>query len=505
MNSLRILPILFVSAAMMARAATPSLTIYNQNFAVVRDTVPLDLKKGLNEVTFDGATVHVEPDSVMLRIPDGPPLRIREQNYRNDPVTQQLLLSLNEGKEIDFVVREQEKPDRIVKGKAIRSGYLPHSGFSMQRYGQNYAMNQMVVAGGDGGAGQPIIEVDGKLQFSLPGQPLFPSLGDDTILKPRLDWKIDSPKPLKADASLGYITGGMSWEASYNVVAPEKGDALDIVGWVTMDNQSGREFKDAKIQLMAGDVNKIQDRGMANSLATGFARDEMSKVKAPSVTEKAFDEYHLYTLENRTTLKDRETKQVEFVRASGVKSEVIYLYDGAAIDWNRWRGNNPSYLRTAEEFGNESNGKIAVVREFKNSKENGLGIPLPKGKLRFYRSNGDQLEFTGENEIDHTPSDETVRVVTGNAFDLVGERKRTSFAVNQSEHWVAENFEITLRNHKKETVMIRVVEHLYRGVNWTISANSDPYVTKNSQLVEFRIQIKPDEEKKLYYKVVYTW
>jgi len=238
----------------------------------------------------------------------------------------------------------------------------------------------------------------------------------------------------------------------------------------------------------------------------GCARSMMaSDAAAPAVTEKAFDEYHLYTLENLTTLKDRETKQIEFVRAGGVKSEVIYLYDGAAIDWNRWRGVPPSSLLTAEEFGAEGNSKIAVVREFKNSKESGLGIPLPKGKLRFYRSNGDQLEFTGENEIDHTPADETVRVVTGNAFDLVGERKRTSFAINQSEHWVAETFEIALRNHKKEPAVIRVVEHLYRGVNWAISANSDPFVTKNSQLVEFRIQLKPDEEKKLYYKAVYTW
>jgi len=397
----------------------------------------------------------------------------------------------------------------MVKGKVIRSGYVPHSGFAMQRYGGNYSMNQMAMAGnrtGDGGVGQPIIEVDGKLQFSLPGQPLFPSLGDDTILKPRFDWKIEAAKPLKADASLGYITGGMSWEASYNIVAPEKGDTLDIVGWVTMDNQSGREFKDARIQLMAGDVNKISPQEIMAGGAMGFARPKMAcDAAAPVVTEKAFDEYHLYTLENPTTLKDRETKQVEFVRAAGVKSEAIYLYDGVAIDWNRWRGNNPSYLRTAEEFGAEGNSKVAVVREFKNSKENGLGIPLPKGRLRFYRSNADQLEFTGENTIDHTPNDETVRVVTGNAFDLVGERKRTSFSINQSEHWVAETFEISLRNHKKEPVVIRVVEHLYRGVNWTISQNSDPFVTKNSQLVEFRIQLKPDEEKKLYYKTVYTW
>lgn len=483
-----LLPALCLAASLSTTlsAASPSLTIYNQNFAVVRDTVPLDLKKGVNEVTFDGATLRLEPDSVILRDSSGAPLQILEQNYRNDPVSQRLLLSLFEGKEIDFAVHEQQKPDHLVKGKVIRSGYVPQGG-----------------ASGRAGMEEPIIETEGKIRFQLPGEPLFPSLGDDTILKPRLAWKIQVPKEMKTSAELGYVTGGFSWEASYNLVAPEKGEKLDLIGWVTMDNQSGREFREAKVSLMAGDVNKIASP--APYAMKAMRAMAMVEDAAAAVSEKTFDEYHLYTLENLTTLKDRETKQVEFVRAAGVKSEVIYLYDGVAIDWNRWRGNNPSYLRTAEEFGAEGNSKVAVVREFKNSKENGLGIPLPKGRLRFYRSNGDQLEFTGENTIDHTPNDETVRVVTGNAFDLVGERKRTSFSINQSEHWVAETFEISLRNHKKEPVVIRVVEHLYRGVNWKISQNSDPFVTKNSQLVEFRIQLKPDEEKKLYYKTVYTW
>jgi hypothetical protein len=209
--------------------AAPGLTIYNQNFAVVRDTIPLDLKAGINEVTFDGATVHLEPDSVMLRDPAGNPLQILEQNFRNDPVTQQLLLSLFEGRSIELFVREPNKPDRMVQGKIIRTGYVSHGGAAMQRYGNQYAMNQMAMANA-GAARQPIIEVDGKIQFGLPGEPVFPSLGDDTILKPRLSWKINSPKPLKTDAELGYITGGMSWQASYNVVAPEKGDTLDIAG-----------------------------------------------------------------------------------------------------------------------------------------------------------------------------------------------------------------------------------------------------------------------------------
>ena len=221
-----------------ALRAAPGLTIYNQNFAVVRDTISLDLKKGVNEVKFVGATAQLEPDSVILRDPAGSPLRILEQNYRNDPVTQQLLLSLFEGKEIEFVVHEQNKPDHAVKGMVIRSGYLS------QRE-----------------TGQPIIQVDGKIQFSLPGEPVFPSLGNDTILKPQLDWKISVLDSLKTDAELGYVTGGMSWEASYNLVAPEKGDDLDIIGWVTMDNQSGSDFVDARIKLMAGGCEQDRSAG----------------------------------------------------------------------------------------------------------------------------------------------------------------------------------------------------------------------------------------------------
>jgi hypothetical protein len=478
-----LLPSLGIALAWTAilHAASPSLTIYNQDFAVVRDTVPLELKKGVNEVTFDGATLRLEPDSVILRDASGAPLQILEQNYRNDPVSQRLLLSLFEGKEIDFAVHEQQKPDRVVKGRVIRSGYLPQG-----------------ASGGDG-MQEPIIETEGKIRFKLPGEPLFPSLGDDTILKPRLAWKIQVSKEMKTSAELGYVTGGLSWEASYNLVAPEKGEKLDLIGWVTMDNQSGREFRDAKVNLMAGDVNKIAPP--VPFVMKGARAMAMVADAAPAVTEKAFDEYHLYTMERPVTLRDHEKVQVEFLHASGVASEVIYTYDGAA-------GMLPaSSGRPLLEGGinPECNGKITVTREFRNTKENGLGIPLPKGKMRLYRANGAQLEFTGENKIDHTPKDETVRIETGEAFDLVGERKRTGFKADLANHWLEETFEITLRNHKKESVSVRVIEHLFRWTNWQITQNSDPFGKKDAQTVEFHLPLKPDQEKKLLYKVRYSW
>ncbi|MDO9463695.1 MAG: hypothetical protein Q7J67_00095 [bacterium] len=489
--------------SMRAGFAEPALTIYNQNFAVVRDQLSLELKKGTNDVRLTDITAHLEPDSVILRDPKGKSaIRILEQNYRADPVSQGLLLSLYEGKTIDFLIYRGEKTE-IVKGKIIRSGYVPHQK-GMQQYGAQYRYRQIAYANPNVG-GQPVIEVDGKIRFGLPGLPLFPSLTDDTVLKPTLNWLLETNRQGRIEAELCYISGGMSWKADYNVVAPEKGDVLDIVGWITMDNQSGKTFKNAKIKLMAGDVSKIQP-GQEDRLGTLAMSKMESSGMRPPVSEKAFDEYHLYTLHRSTTLHDRETKQVEFMRASEVKSQRLYVYDGAKIDWNRYRGWNADNIRQDRDYGTQCNSKVWVMREFKNSEENCLGIPLPQGRMRFYRRGDDgQLEFTGENTIDHTPKDETVRVYTGNAFDIVGERKRTYYKIDTNQDWLDEAFEIKLRNHKKEKVEIRVVEHLYRWINWNITEKSNIYLKTDSQTIEFRVQLAPDEEKTITYKVHYTW
>src|SRR5258708_4624816 len=231
--------------------AAPSLTIYNQGFAVVRQKLPLELKIGINHVQIMDITAHLEPDSVILRPLDaGRRLQILEQNYRNDPVTQQLLLSLYEGKTIDFVQTDKDANQRVVQGKIIRSGYVPHYA-AYNAYGQQYYQQQASYA--QSGGEQPVIEVNGKLQFSLPGQPVFPTLADDTVLKPTLSWELQTDKPGATTAEFSYVTGGMNWEAGYNVVAPPKGNVLELVGWVTLDNQSGRTFRDERIKLMAGD------------------------------------------------------------------------------------------------------------------------------------------------------------------------------------------------------------------------------------------------------------
>jgi hypothetical protein len=470
-------------AAAFAAGAEPALTIYNQDFAVVRDTVPLDLKAGANAVIYSGATAQVEPDSVILRDPAGRhSLQILEQNYRNDPVSEPLLLSLFEGKTIDFQnerLKDNTMTRELIPGKIVRSGFVP---------------------GGEAQA--PIIEVNGKLQFTLPGTPLFPDLGSDTILKPAFNWLLQSDTPGAFDAEVGYVTGGFDWSASYNLVSPEKGDNVDLVGWITMKNESGKTFENAKIKLMAGDVNKIQpQRGMYGMVKSrGMVMDAMAAA-APAVSEKAFDEFHLYSIARPTTLHDHETKQVEFVHAEKMFAPTIYVYDGA-------EGIVFYGLNYNQDYGAEGgNKKVSVMREFKNAETNQLGIALPAGKLRFYRRDDDgQLQFVGENTIDHTPRNETVRVTTGNSFDLVGERKQTNFHVDTGDKWIDESFEIKLRNRKKDApVEIRVVEHLYRWSSWNITAKSADFVKKDAQTIEFRIPVKPDEEKTVTYTVHYSW
>lgn len=447
----------------LSLAAGPALTIYNQDFAVVRETIPLDLKAGVNLVNFAGATTQVEPDSVVLRDAAGKvALRILEQSYRADAASQGLLLSMNEGKEIDFLVTDRDKKEYTVKGRVIRSGYKA----------------------GQGAASTPIIEVDGKLRFSLPGQPIFPTLGDDAILRPTLSWQLHAGEAAKLDAELGYITGGMSWQAAYNFIAPEKGDQVDIVGWVTVRNHTGKTFNDASVKLMAGDVNRVVPPVAADPFSAPAGRLAVFAEQA-GVTEKAFDEFHLYSLPRNVTLRDQETKQVEFLRANGVTAPQLYIFD-------------------QQEYG----AKIATVREFKNTMENGgLGVPLPKGRTRFYRQDDadGRLEFVGENTIDHTAKDETVRIYTGDVFDIAVERKGLDSQLSNRNEQREETFEIALRNRKSEAVEVRVVEHFGRGPNWTLIQQSDPSEKTDAQTAEFRVKLKAGEEKKITYRVRYDW
>src|SRR5438270_11829323 len=338
-----------------ADETAPALTIYNQNFFVARERVPLDLRAGVTEAHYTGVAAHVEPDSVILRDPNGRPLQILEQNYRNDPISQELLLSFYEGKTIDFSVgRNADGSDVKVQGKIIRSGYVPIS--YMNGYPQQAST-------------QPIVEVNGILRFGLPGEPRFPALSADSILKPTLSGMIETNTPGKFDAEISYVSGGMTWQSDYNVVVQDdqahKADLLDMIGWITMQNHSGKTFDDARIKLMAGDVSKIQQdqNGRARNMA--FKAQAAAEALALPVSEKSFDEFHLYTLQRPTTLRDEETKQVEFVRATGIGAHRVMVYDGA--ETAQYGYYNAEQIRSDMNYGTASNPKVWVMEEFKNS------------------------------------------------------------------------------------------------------------------------------------------
>lgn len=486
-------PIRWLAAVSMfapvALAQGQALTIYNQDFAVVRDRIALDLQQGQNDVQFVGVTTQLEPDSVVLRDPSGKvALAVLEQNYRADTISQGLLLQRYEGQQIDFLVPDRDGNERTVRGRIVRSGYVP--AFAASR---------------NPGGEAPIVEVDGKLRFSLPGQPLFPALTDDAILQPTLHWRLFAGEAAKVAAELSYVTGGLSWQASYNLIAPEHGDVMDIVGWITIDNRSGKAFPEATIKLMAGDVNKIQPTDGAMTGNEDMFLGALRAGAAPQVTEKAFDEFHLYSLPLPTTLHDRQQKQVEFVRAIGVRSKTLYIYDGAAV--GQYRGWNQETIRNQPDYGTQSNPKVWVMREFQNTEANALGLPLPKGRTRFYRRDDadGRLEFTGENVIDHTPKDETVRIYTGDAFDVVGERRRIDYDLYNGRKQMEESFEIRVRNQKDKAIEVRIAERLYRWVNWNVIQKSHDYVQTDAQRIEFRVPVPPGGEQVVTYRVRYDW
>jgi hypothetical protein len=475
-----------------------ALTIYNQNFAVARTSIDLDLHPGLNEITTTEVTSRLEPDSVILRDPAGKRIvHILEQNYDAALVNQDWLLGKYEGKTIDFEVMTPQG-SHIVQGTIIRAP-------SQSPY--EYSPQGQVL---NGGPAQPLIEVNGKMQFQLPGTPLFPATTDGLLLKPTLRWQIQSEKSEHFSAELAYITGGLDWDATYNVVVPNSTDVTgdekaDVLGWVTIHNLSGTEFPQARIKLMAGDVAKLQ-AGVGGGMGRNFLK-AADAFEAPQVTQKPFDDFHLYDLNRTVTLRDGETKQVQFIDAADVTVHRDYLYDGTAIDQQPYNNFNNGNVNQQRGYGLENgNTKVRIVEQFKNSESNHLGMPLPAGRIRLYRRDADgQMEFVGEDMITHTPAEETVKLATGSAFDVKGSRRQTDFHINQQDRMVDESFEIKVTNQKQQPINVTVIEHLYRGVNWEIREKSAGFTKRDSRSVEFPLQLPAKGETTLTYSVRYTW
>jgi hypothetical protein len=471
------------------------LTIYNVNLALVREERTIDLTKGINRVvipdipaTIDGTSLHfsslTEPAAV----------KVLEQNYQYDLVHQAKLMEKYIGKEVEFVRYDNEtKKEYTVKGKLLATGWQPQPAYNPFGGGTPYYST-----------GQMIVEINGKIEIGPAGRLILPSLPEGLILKPQLEWLINTTKAGQHKTEISYLANQLTWSCNYVVLLNAKDTEIDLTGWVTVTNNSGTTFKNAGLKLVAGDVNIVkEDRSRVSGIMkSNMAMDE--QVAAPQFQQKELFEYKLYSLQRKTDLGNNETKQIELTSAKNILSKKVFIYDGLSNQWRYWY-NNYSY-RSQGSFGQESNKKIGVFITFKNEEKAGLGIALPKGKVRVYKRDDDGKEqFIGENEIDHTPKDEEIKLYLGNAFDIVGERAQKDFRVVVSGHVVDETFEIKVRNHKSEAVEVLVYEHPWRWNEWDITKSSASWEKIDQTTIKFPVKLKPDEEKIITYTIRYNW
>jgi len=446
-------------------------------YALVREDRRFDLKAGRNLLRVGDVPALIDPTTVSFAsLTDPKATRVIEQSFEFDLTSTQKLLSRYLDREITV---EQQRGQGVGAFTGILVG----------------TQGGLTLKAADGS----VRVVNGYSGVTLPGLP------GGLISKPTLVWDVDAGKAGTHDARIAYQTGGMTWWADYNLVYSEPKPEqcrLDVGAWVTIVNQSGASYEGAKLKLIAGDVQRAQPRGYPAPAAMAMGRAQ--EAKAAGFEEKSFFEYHLYTLGRPTSLAQNATKQIElFPTAAGVGCEKQLFYSGQASTF-------PIYgsPMTDRNFGVQSNRKVDVYLRMKNAAANGLGVPLPAGKLRVSkRDDADgSLEFIGEDLIDHTARDETVRVKLGSAFDIVGERKQLDYRVDTAAKWIEEDIEVRVRNQKPdEAVTVTVRESLYRWTNWTILKKSHEFEKQDSRIVHFPVRITPKGEAVVRYTVRYTW
>jgi len=457
------------------RAGGENMTI--PGYALVREDRRFDLKAGRNVLRVTDVPALIDPTTVSFAsLTDPKATRVLEQSFEFDLTSTQKLLSR----------------------------YLDREITVEQARGQGVGAFTGTLVGTAGGLTLRLADGSVRVVNGYSGVTL-PSLPGGLISKPTLVWDVDAGKAGTHDARIAYQTGGMTWWTDYNLVYAEPGPGqcrLDVGAWVTIVNQSGAAYENAKLKLIAGDVQRVQARAPAVPPAAMMARAQ--EARAPGFEEKAFFEYHLYTLGRPTTLAQNATKQIElFPTAAGVGCEKLLVYSGQA-------GSYPLYgsPMTDRNFGVTSNRKVDVYLRMRNAQANGLGVPLPAGKLRVSkRDDADgSLEFIGEDLIDHTARDEMVRVKLGSAFDVVGERKQLDYRVDSAARWIEEEIEVRVRNQKPdETVTVLVRESLYRWTNWTITRKSQDFQKDDARTIQFPVRIAPKAEAVVRYSVRYTW
>ncbi len=426
-----------------------SVTVYNDNLALVREVREVELPPRRSEIEIKDVAALIDPTSVYfnsLTAPDK--VTILEQNYEYDLINSNKILAKYLDQEISLKLK----------------GDVSYSGILLSASGSDLVLR----------------EEDESLKIVSQGNVehiSFPALPHGLITRPTLIWQLDCKKAGKHQAEIGYLTSGMNWHAEYVCITNEEDTRLDVGAWVSVDNQSGVSYENARLKLVAGDVNRARD--VQPLLFRKHQMQEMA-LSAEGFQEKAFFEYHLYTLERRSTLANNQTKQISLFPSSSVPVAKHYVLQSS-----------------------DGSGKVKVNLEFANKESSGLGVALPKGKARIYKQDSDgSLVLIGEDFIEHTPKDEKVTLFVGHAFDIVAERTQKERRSVGKEAW-EEAWEIKLRNHKKEAVTVRVVEAL-NARNWELLRNSHPYTQKDANTVDFKVKVAKDSEAVLTYLVRYN-
>ena len=475
MNARHIIALVLIAALAAPAAAQEkegvAVTVYNGGYCVVREIRSLDIARS-GIVKFTDVARNIDATTVHFKSITDPKAKLLEQNYQYDLVSADKLLR----KYID------KKIDAVCEGKTTYSGTL-----------LSFDGRQLVLK-----------QADGKIVMVQRADNVrdirFSALPGGLLTRPTLVWLVATAKPGKHLAEVTYQSSGVGWHAEYVFVLNGDDTAGDLSGWVSVKNNSGKTYRQAKMKFIAGDVRRVVDRRTDLRVRGLMVR---GKRETAPMQEKAFFEYHMYTLPRPSTVADSEVKQLEmFSPARGVKVAKKYLYN--PLGNYRW---NYGGRYTDRGYGVASHKKVNVFIEFKNAKANQLGIPLPAGKVRVYKQDPDDkaLEFIGEEKIDHTPKDEELSLRIGNAFDIVGERRQTEFKVESGRRWMSESVELKVRNHKKDAVTVRIKEPLYRWVNWNVTAKSHDFKKLDSRSIAFDVEVAPDKEVKVTYTVEYTW
>jgi hypothetical protein len=447
-------------------------------YALVRDDRDMAIKRGRSQLSFTDVAALIDPTTVTFSSLTDPGTRVLEQNFQFDLVSTQKLL-------LKFIDR-QITVDKIV-GNSVSS------------------VTGTLLSATDGIV---LRDKDGSI-YSLPSYSSvkFPDLPGGLNTRPTLVWDIQSPGGGNHKTRVTYQTGGITWWADYNLIFNEGADAnsglLDLSAWVSIINQSGATYSDAKLKLIAGDVHRVEppaERMFRRQAAMEVAA--AAPAMADGFVQKDFFEFHLYTLGRQTTLPNNSTKQIElFDQARQIPARKTLVYYGML---------QPYFFDspyTDRNLGTEMNKKVDVYLEFKNDKAYGLGVPLPAGRLRVSQTDkaDGSLEFIGEDKIDHTPKDEQVRVKLGSAFDVVGERRQVDFTVDTKARWMEEEIEVKLRNHKSQPVEVIVKENLYRWTNWKVLTKTHNFTKEDARTVHFPVKVAKDGEAIVRYRVRYSW